>query len=492
LALLAIVTLSAVSPFALPGTERFIQLIIMSSFIAGLIQILFSILRLGVLANFIAQPVMSGFISASGVTIILSQLKYIFSVIVPRSDSIFPMLAHLLKKLGDNNFYAMAIGVFGISGILLLKKINKKIPYYLIIAIVSGLLVYLLKLTDYQVSVVGDIPSGLPGFSVPFLSFEDFLDLLPASSIKALVCFIGSYSIVQTIEARHSEDTHMIDPKRELMGLGMAKLMGSFFSAMPSTGSFTRSVINKEAEGKTGFSSIITALIVAMVLLFFSSAFYYMPIPVLAAIVITSSFSLVNTDDARRLYKMDKMDFWVMISTFILTITLGIVNGVLIGISLSLLTVILRNTNPHFAILGRLPNTQSYRSIVRYPEARQEQDTLIIRYDQNLLYGNIHHFTKALRKLIEDYQPKLLVLHLGSVNNMDSTAVEGFRQLIRELRKKGIEIKISNLIGPLRDLIMKSGIYDALGEGSIFLNVFDAVNERLYKSVYNSVQPDDL
>jgi sulfate permease, SulP family len=491
-ALIAIVTLSAVSPFAIPGTERFVQLVIFTSLLAGLIQILFSVLKLGVLANFISQPVMTGFISASGITIIISQLKYLFAITIPKSDSVFPLLGDFVSHIHETNFVSLGIGIFGISMMLALKRVNRRLPHYLITALFFGFLVYAFNLGQNGVEVVGKIPVGLPGFGWPSINFDDFMSLLPASSIVALICFIGSYSIVQTMEVRAVEGNQYIEPRKELLGLGMAKLVGAFFLAMPSTGSFTRTVINKDAGGKTGISSILTAIIVAITLLFFSSLFYFLPIPVLAAVVITSSFALINTAEAKKLYKLDKKDFWVMVATFALTITLGIVNGVLIGISLSLLTVILRNTNPHFAILGRLPGTQSYRSIVRYPEANQEVDTLIIRYDQNLFYGNILHFTKALKNLVYKQKPKLLILHLGSVNDIDSTAIESFIYLIKELRTSGVEIKITNLIGPLRDLIMNSGIYEALGEGSIFLNVSDAVNEKLYKRQSSLIQPDKI
>jgi len=245
--------------------------------------------------------------------------------------------------------------------------------------------------------------------------------------------------------------------------------------AMPSTGSFTRSAINKEAGAVSGFASIFAGVFIALTLAFFSSYFYYLPEPILAAIVITSVFSLIDYKEAMRLFASDKMDFWVLITTFTLTIVLGIVNGIMAGVVLSLMSVVIRSSKPHFAELGRLPHTQSFRNIKRYPEAETTDNVLIMRYDQDLFFANADHFYYAIIKLVDQRNPQKLVLHLGAINNIDSTAMDKMKELLENLKSRHVDVNFTNLSGPVRDKFHESGIYDILDKDAVHLSVAHAV-----------------
>ncbi len=474
-ALMSIIILSGVQVFAEPGTNKYLDMVLMSGLLAGVIQIIFSGLKLGNLASFLSMPVMKGFISAAGVIIAISQIKYFLTLKVARTTSVVQMLYDDVGQLGSSNLYSLALGIGGIGIILLLKKVHKMIPGYLIAALAGTLALYFFGLYDKDVPIVGDIPPGLPSFYSGFFDFDYAVSLFPASLVIAIICFIGSYSIAKSIAA--NKDNYPISANKELVALGMAKIIGSFFLSMPSTGSFTRSAINEQAGATTGLSSIFSALFIGLTLMFFSPWFYYLPKPILAAIVITSVFSLIDFKEARRLYTFYKSDFWVFLATFLLTIFLGIVNGILSGVVLSLLSVISRSSNPHVATLGRLPHTNSFRNIERYHQAIEEDDKLILRYDQDLFFGNSEHFFNSVVDRLKGKHYKTVILHLGAIHNVDSTAMGKILDLIKYLDSEEIALKFTNLSGPIRDKFYQTGIYDRLGKSSFHLNVSSAVED---------------
>jgi SulP family sulfate permease len=474
-ALMSIIVLSGVSQFAPPGTDRFIDLVLLSGVLAGLIQMVFSVLKLGVLANFLSRPVMTGFISAAGVIIALSQIKYFLSLDLPNTATVPDMIKQLAEQSHNYNPTSLLLGAAGIGIILLAKRIHRAIPGALIIVALGSLAAYYFHLSERGIPILGDLPSGLPKPRFDFLNWNDVVDLFPTALVIAVVCFIGSYAIANTMAPKGQEDSVLAN--KEFLGLGAAKVIGAFFLSFPSTGSFTRSAINKEAGAQTGFSSLFAGVFMTLVLLFAGSLFYFLPEPILAAIVITSVFSLIDVKGAKYLYSVDRSDFWIFMATFGLTLILGIVNGLLIGIGLSLLGIIIRASRPHYAITGRLPGTNAYRNISRFPEAKEEENTLIIRYDQDLFFANASHFYQTcLKEIRERPGVRHLIVNGRSFKNLDSSALFKMGQLIDELEKMKIELYFTDLQGSVRDLFSSHGFFDKVGKDHIYLSVPDAMD----------------
>ncbi|MEE9372833.1 MAG: SulP family inorganic anion transporter [Saprospiraceae bacterium] len=313
-ALMSIIILGGVSAFAKPGTQEYIDLVLLTALLSGVLQVVFAGLKLGSLSNFLSRPVMSGFISAAGVIIAISQLKYLFSIKLPRRISIVEMISDTVSHLNEVNIISLIMGLLAIFIIVIAKKIHRAIPSALIVVIIGSVVLKALNLAEKGVPIVGDMPKGLPDFYLGFLDAQKIIMLLPTALVISLVCFVGSYSIAKSIAAK--KDNYPITADKELLGLGLAKIVGSFFLAMPSTGSFTRSAINNDAGAETGLSSTIAAIFLALTIAFFGGLFYYLPEPILAAIVITSVFSLIDFKEAKNLFKIDKLDFWVLVITF--------------------------------------------------------------------------------------------------------------------------------------------------------------------------------
>jgi SulP family sulfate permease len=471
--LLVLTGISALGPEQ--KSEEYIQLAIATSLIAGVIQILLGFFRLGFLVNFLSHPVIAGFTSAAAFIIGLSQLKNLLGIEIDRSFFVYEIIGNAAQQIHLTHIPTLLVGLGSILFMLLLKRWNKAIPNALIAVILTTLLAWGFGLQEYGVQIVGDVPKGLPDFELPVLSGPIILKLLPLALTICLISFIESLAIAKTIQARHKN--YKVNPNQELLALGITKVGGAFFQSFPTTGSFTRSAINDEAGAKTGISSIISAGLIALTLIFLTPLFYYLPNATLAAIVVVAVIGLIDVKEARYLWKTDRRDFFMMLITFLATMFLGIQEGVLTGVAISLALMIYNNSKPHVAVLGKLPETQLYRNIIRFPDAVQDDELLIIRFDAQLYFGNASYFEEQVEKKLETKggQVKYLILDASNIHDIDSSGAHAMKEVVDELRKKGVEVYLSGAIGPVRDMLFKSGLMEKIGWDNHFLRVHDAV-----------------
>ncbi len=470
-ALMSIILLSSVGVFAEPGTDEYVDLVLFSGFIAGLLQIGFGILKLGRFSSLLSKPVLKGFITAAGTIIIFSQIRSLLGTEAPRRASFVDMIKDIYEYSHTADLSTFLIGLIATFILIGIKKINRLIPGALVVVLLGSILVYNIPNLQTSVKIIGDLPQGLPSFYAGFLDINYALDLFPSAFIIAFVCFIGSYAIGKSLEVSIGS----VVPNKELIGLGMSKVLGSFFYSMPSSGSFSRSVINKEAGVQTKWSGGVTAIIVILFLLFGGSWFYYLPYTVLAAIIITSVWGLLDWSYASKLWFIDKTDFYAFVITFASTLTFGIVEGILWGIGISLFLVINRSTTPHFAVLGRIRDGV-FRNVNRFPEAQEVDGVLIMRYDQDLFFGNADHFYNCLNQEMNKKENlEVLVIHFGAVNNIDSTAWDKIAFLIENCNDRNIAIRFTNVAGPIRDYFKKNDVLDNLKNGGVYINVNHAL-----------------
>ena len=474
-ALVSLLVLSGISKFADQQTDLFIQLAIATALIAGILQIIFGIFKLGFLINFLSHPVLAGFTSAAALIIGFSQLGNLLGIEIQRSNLIYEILFQAYHQLDAIHWPTLGIGLGGIIIIFVLRAINKRIPNALLVVVVGTLLVYYFRLDLNGVAIVASVPEGLPKFSIPTITLKQVEQLLPLSLTICLISFIESLAIAKTIESRHK--SYRIVPNQELIALGVTKIGGAFFQAFPTTGSFTRSAINDEAGAKTGISSIIAAIIICLTLLFITPLFYFLPKAILAAIIIGAVKSLIDYKEAFHLWKHDRRDFLTFLTTFLITLVLGIQSGVLVGIILSLALMVYTNSRPHIAILGRIPGTRHFRNIDRFEHAQQQKDILIMRFDAQLYFGNANYFREFIENSVEQNLPhlKLLILDASSIHDVDSSGIHTFHEVLQYLKSKGVMFYISGVIGPVRDLLYQNGLSEIIGSENQFMYIHDAV-----------------
>lgn len=473
-AIVSLLVIAGVGEIAEVGSDRFIQLAIMTAFGVGIFQFLMGLFRMGFLVNFLSHPVLSGFTSAAALIIGASQLNNLLGIDLPRTNYVHEIVMDTIDKAASIDPFTSAIGIGSIGVIILIRKWNRAFPSALAVVVLGTLVTAALGLDQKGVAIVGEIPQGLPSLEVFSFNLGDFEQLLPTILVISLVGYMESIAVAKAIANKHG---YKVDPNQELIGLGIANIGGAFFQSYPTTGGFSRTAVNDQAGSKTGMASIISAVIIALTVLLLTPLFYYLPMTVLAAIIIVAVAGLFDVREMKELWKTDRRDFAMLGVTFLATLALGIEEGIGVGVVLSLIMVIYSSAKPHGTELGRLGNTRNFRNVTRYPEAKTEEEILIYRFDSQLYFANITHFRDELDELMKarGNELKLLVLDASAINSIDSTGIHTLKELIEDLNEKNIKFFIAGAIGPVRDRLKTSGIVNLMGDNNFFFDVDDAL-----------------
>ncbi len=466
---------SGLGALAISGIDEYVAMAIFLALFMGAIQFALGLLRMGFLVNFLSKPVISGFTSAAAIIIGLSQLKHLLGTDIERSNQVHILLKNAFITITETNLITLGIGVLAIVIIKVIKKINKGIPAALVVVVVGILGIYTFGLNELGVKIVGEVPSGLPSFGVPSIDYSRISELVPIALTLALIAFMEAISVAKAVEEKH--DDYEGDPNQELIALGTSNIIGSLFQSYPTTGGFSRTAVNDQAGAKTGVSPIISALVVGLTLLFLTPLFYYLPNAVLAAIIMVAVFGLIDFKYPIELFKNRRDEFFLLLATFLITLTVGIKEGILIGVLVSLLLLVYRTSRPHIAVLGRIKNTDYFKNINRFPEDTETFiDFLIVRFDAQLYFGNKEYFRKELLKLaVLEEEIKYVILNAEAINYIDSSAVHMMRQLISELKTKNIKFIITGAIGPTRDILYSSKLIDDIGKENLFVKTHEAL-----------------
>lgn len=466
---------SGLGALSLSSTEDYIQMALFLALFMGSLQFIFGLVRLGFFVNFLAKPVISGFTSAAAIIIGMSQLKYVLGIDIPRSNKLHEQLWNTWNLWEETHITSLVICIGAILSILLLKRFFSKFPAALGVTVLGILASYFFQWDQLGVSVVREIPSGLPSFQLPSFDYSAVQKLFPIALTLALIAFMEAISVAKAIEEKHKETTVL--PNQELIALGMANIIGALFQSYPTSGGFSRTAVNDQAGAKSQMSSIISASVIALTLVFFTPYFYYLPTAILAAIIIIAVSGLIDWSYPLALYKTRKDEFLLWLFTAAVTLSVGITQGIVAGVFVALILVIYRSSVPHIAILGRIKNTNYYRNINRFQgEVEDPAGIVIFRFDSQLFFGNQAYFKQALWKAIEERKipTQGVLFNLESVTHIDSTALFMLDDLIEKLQEKNIRTAMAGAIGPVRDILQQSPVWNHLGTEAFFENTHSA------------------
>ena len=459
------------------GPEEYIQSAILLAFLSGTIQFLLGLFKMGFLVSFLSKPLIKGFTSGAAIIIGLSQVKHVLGISLHQSNKIQLFAISLVNSEISIHFPTLIIGVISIFILLILKKWTPKIPSAFVVVILSSLWVYFGKQHQEGVAVVGLVPGGLPSFNTPNFNIETIKNLIPISLTLAIVGYLESISISKTIAEKYKY--YQLNPNQELIALGSSNIIGSLFQSYPTTGGFSRTAVNDQAGARSGVASLICALVVAITLSFFTQWFFYLPKAVLGSIIIVAVIQLIDIKYAIRLYDSRKDEFAILLFTFILTLFVGISQGIIYGIILSLLLLVYRASKPHYAFLGRIGSTNYFQNIERFPdEVTVREDLIILKFDAQLFFGNIEFFKQLVFDAVEKNSKKIkgFIINARSINYIDSTAAEELVLIIKKLQKKDIRVMVVGAIDPSRDIIINSKMIDVLKKQNLFVTSGDATN----------------
>jgi SulP family sulfate permease len=498
-AVVSLMTAAAIAPIAPAGSAAYVAAAVTLAFLSGLVLLAMAVLRLGFLANFLSHPVISGFISASGILIAASQLKHILGIRA-EGDTLPQIVTALAQGMGGANLPTVVIGVAAtgflfwarrsLKPLLLRAGLGRRLADLLAKAgplaaiILSILAVVALDLSAAGVRIVGEIPAGLPPFALPGLDPTLWLELLPAAVLISLVGFVDSVSVGQTLAAKRRQ---RIVANQELVGLGAANIAASVSGGYPVTGGFARSVVNFDAGAATPLAGAATAVGILGATLFLTPLFRHLPQAVLAATIIVAVLSLVDLGAIRRTFAYSKGDFAAMAATILLVLVVGVEPGIIAGVALSLLLFLWRTSTPHIAVVGQVPGSEHFRNVERH-DVLTSPDLLSIRVDESLYFANARFLEdRILAEVAARPGLRHVVLMCSAVNLIDASALESLEAIADRLRSAGIGFHLSEVKGPVMDALKRSDFF-AHFAGRVFLSQYDAVRS-LAGAAVGSVAP---
>jgi SulP family sulfate permease len=482
---------AAIAKLAPQGSSEYLALAIALAFLVGIIEIGMGVLRMGFLVNFLSRSVISGFISGAAIIIGFSQVKHLLGLKIPSTESFIELLTLILGKITEVNWVTLSLGLASIAILLycnqplvkLLKRrgwseqrilpITKSAP--LLVVILGTLLVSIFRWDQGAgVKIVGMVPLGLPPLTIPSFDLQTWRSILPAALAIALVGYMEGFSGAQALASKRREK---IDPNQELIAFGAANMSAAFTGGYPVTGGVSRSVVNFAAGANTGLASIITGILVAITVMFFTSWFYFLPQTCLAATIITAVYKLIDFATLKRMWNYDKADAIAWLVTFSAVLGLGVEKGIIFGAIVALSLHLWHTSRPHIAIVGRLGESEHFRNVLRY-EVKTSPQVLAIRVDASLYFANAKYMENFLSREISD-RPDVtsVVLVCSAVNLIDASALEVLESLIADLKSIGINFYFSEVKGPVMDKLLNIGFVDYVGRDHFFLSTDIAMRE---------------
>lgn len=484
-AVVSLMTATAIGNLALQGTLEYLSAAIALAFISGVMLILMGVLRLGMLANFLSHPVISGFITASGILIAASQLKHILGVDAS-GDNLVEILLSLTQHIDQTQWRTLTIGLSATAFLFWVRKslkpllinsgLNSRIADLLskagpVAAVaLTTLVTWGFNLDQIGVRVIGQVPTGLPDFTLPSFDLDLWQQLFISALLISVVGFVESVSVAQTLAAKRRQ---RISPDQELIGLGTANIASSISGGFPVTGGFSRSVVNFDAGAETPAAGAFTAVGIALATLTLTPLLFFLPNATLAATIIVAVLSLVDLGALKRTWNYSRSDFFAMLATIVLTLTIGVETGIMAGVSLSILLFLHRASKPHSAVVGRVPGTEHFRNTERF-DVEIDKCVVTLRIDESLFFANARYLEDRVYDLILG-NPEItdFILMCPAVNLIDASALESLEAINQRLDDSGVRFHLSEVKGPVMDRLKNTHFLEEL-TGQVFLSQFAA------------------
>ena len=485
-AVISLMTASAVGKVAASGSADYASAAVALAALSGLMLLAMGLLRFGFLANFLSHPVVSGFITASGLIIALSQARHILGIHA-EGDNLPALLSSLLGNLSQFNITTLITGLAVLAFLFwarkslepLLKGIGLPGKAAAILARAGPVFAILATVAvsigaDYQgqgVALVGAIPSGLPAFSMPPLDIQVWSELAVSALLISIIGFVESVSVGKTLAAKRRQN---IRPNQELLALGGANIASAVSGGLPVTGGFSRSIVNFDAGAQTQAASVLAAVGIALAALFLTPLLMHLPKATLAATIIVAVTSLIDVDILKKSWRYAKSDFIAVTTTIVTTLLLGVEVGVFCGIIASIVLHLYKTTRPHVAVVGAVAGTEHFRNVERH-NVITYPNLVSLRIDESLYFANAGYLEDCIYKLVfERDQLEHVILQCTAVNEIDMSALEMLEAVDHRLQEQGITLNLSEVKGPVMDALKQVNFLKDLS-GQVYLTHYHAV-----------------
>lgn len=471
----AAVSAAVVAPLVTDGNpDRFLALTITLALLVGVIMVVLGLARMGFLAKFFAEPVLTGFIVGAAIFIAVGQLDKIFGVTAEGANT-FAKFADIFRQAGSWSWTTIAVGASCLLLLFLLHRFTPKIPAALTVLVLAIIISAAIGMVDHGVSIVGEVPSGMPGWSLSGIGLSDIWQLLPGALGLVVLCFAESLATAKVYATKYG---YRLDPNLEMISYGAANVGAGLFQGFAVTGSVSKTAANDAAGAKSELAMAFCSILTLLTILFLAGLFEDLPEATLAAVVIHAVARLIRFKEMRRLRRARRVDFVLAISAFFGVLLFGLLEGILIGVLLSLVLFIERASKPHWAVLGVDESGTRYGGLKEHPDYHPIDPGLIVfRFDAPLIFSNADEFSDEIMRLVEeaDPQPQAVIVDGEDMFDIDTTAAAKLIELRTGLAAKGIALSLARVHVPTLEAMRREGVLEAVGEDSVFPTVHDAV-----------------
>jgi len=476
---LAPVILTVVLPLSAGEPQRAVALAGMMAIVSGVVCVAAGLARLGFITELLSKPIRYGYMNGIALTVLLSQVPKLFGFSVTAKGPLRQTWGIVDKLLaGSTNVVALAIGASTLALILLLKR-RPRVPGILIAVVTATVVVAAFGLaTRAGVSVLGLLPQGLPSPRLPLVHVDDLVPILMGGIAVALVSFADTSVLSRTYAARLRTP---VDPNQEMVGLGVANLAAAFFQGFSISSSSSRTPVAEAAGARTQLTGVVGAVAIALLLVFAPGLLQHLPHTALAAVVIAAAIGLVEVSDLRRIYRIQRWEFWLSMTCFAGVAVLGVIPGIALAIVIAVIEFLWDGWRPHSAVLGRVERIKGYHDIARYPEARLIPGLVLFRWDAPLFFANAELFhDRALDAVASSPTPvRWLVVAAEPVTSVDVTAADAVCELDDTLHAADIELCFAEMKDPVKDKLKRFGLFTRFGEQTFFATLGEAVSAYL-------------
>ena len=476
---LAPVILAVVLPLSGGDAVRAVAIASMMAVVSGLVCMLIGVLRLGFITELLSKPIRYGYMNGIALTVLISQLPKLLGFSIDDAGPLRDLVRITEGILGGKvNWASFAVGAGTLTAILLLKP-YKRIPGLLLAVVAATVVVGILNLdVTAGVKVLGPLPEGLPSFAFPIVSFAHLSEIIVGGCAVAIVAFADTSVLSRTYAAKIRTP---VDPNQEMIGLGAANLAAGLFQGFPISSSSSRTPVAEAAGAKTQLTGVVGAIAVALLLMFAPNLLKDLPGSALAAVVIAAAIGLFEFVDLRRIFRIQRWEFWLSIVCFIGVAVFGVIPGIGIAIVIAVIEFLWDGWRPHFAVLGRVDGIRGYHDIARYPAARRIPGLLLFRWDAPLFFANAELFhQRVLDAIAESPSPvRRIIVTAEPVTSIDVTSADMLAELEHSLTESGIELWFAEMKDPVKDKLKRFELFDRFGAADFYPTIGSAVDAYL-------------
>lgn len=465
---ISIVVFSAISKYAVIGSEEFVAMALTMTFLAGVYQFAFGLAKFGMLVNFVSHNVVIGFTAGAAILIASSQVPLMLGVEVFRGLGFADSWLRLFENIGELNLFVLAVGLATLLSAIVVKSFKPKYPNLLIGMFVGGLVAAALSQLTDAIKTVGEISVFLPPLSMPDFSLNTLKDLAPEAFAIALLGLIEAVSISRSVAIKSNQ---RIKPSQEFIGQGLSNIVGSFFSSYASSGSFTRTAVNYETGARTPLSAIISALLLVLIVLLVGPLMTYLPISAMAGIILLVAYNLIDFKHVKKTFKFSKSESSIFLVTFLSTLLLDLEFAIYLGVLLSLMLFIAKTAAPEIHTLafesGPEENDRKLRTIRTTPLVQCPQ-LKIIRIDMSIYFGSINHIQNQINQIVDNQRIYHILIIATGVNFIDLAGVEGLLAENRRLKELGGSLYFVSVKASVEEFLRKVHFIEEIGQDNFF------------------------